>query len=248
MSKEAVPLFQNEPEKVTNVDVIVVAPHPDDAELGMGGTILKMVDQGITVGVVDMSDGEPTPYGSPEIRARETARATELLRLAWRVNLGLPNRSIQPTLEARALLAGVFRLGRPKAVFCPYWEDAHPDHWAVTEIAEAARFWAKLTKTNLPGDPYYPPRLYYYYCTHLRKPLTPSFIVDISDVIDRKLDVVRCYESQVIVGRPVEPLSFLDQLKAIAASLGWFGGCAYGEGFAVKEGLCIRDLRAFLLG
>ncbi|MBC7353900.1 MAG: PIG-L family deacetylase, partial [Thermogutta sp.] len=94
MSKEAVPLFQNEPGKVTNVDVIVVAPHPDDAELGMGGTILKMVDQGITVGVVDMSDGEPTPYGSSEIRARETARATELLRLAWRVNLGLPNRSM----------------------------------------------------------------------------------------------------------------------------------------------------------
>lgn len=232
--------------KVVPVDAVVVAPHPDDAELGMGGTILKMVSQGLSVGVVDMSDGEPTPLGSREIRRSETAKATEILGLAWRLNLGLPNRSIEPTLQARATLAGVLRLARPKVVFCPYWEDAHPDHLAVTEITEAARFWAKLTKTDLPGEPYYPPRMFYYFCTHLRATLTPTFVVDISDQIHRKMEVLRCYESQLIWGRPTEPIAFLEQLRALWAAMGWIGGCAYAEGFAAKEGVCIRDLGALL--
>lgn len=232
--------------EIAPVDVVVVAPHPDDAELGMGGTILKMVDGGLSVAIVDMSDGEPTPLGSREIRRSETEKATQMLGLSWRHNLGFPNRSIEPTLEARAKLAGVFRLSRPKLVFCPYWEDAHPDHLAVTQITEAARFWAKLTKTDLPGDPYYPPRVFYYYCTHLRTAFVPSFVVDISNQVDRKMEVLRCYESQLIWGRPTEPIPFLEQLRALWVAVGWIGGCTYGEGFATKEGLCIRDLRALL--
>ena len=192
-------------ETIGEVDVVVVAPHPDDAELGMGKTILKMVEASITVGIVDVTNGEPTPFGTPEIRAAETEQATKILGIRWRVNLGLPNRSLEPTLEGRAMLASVFRLARPKMVFCPYWEDAHPDHLATTEMAEAARFWAKLTKTDLPGSPYYPPRIYYYFCTHLRKVFVPNFVVDISDYIEKKLEVIRCYESQVIAGRPTSP-------------------------------------------
>jgi LmbE family N-acetylglucosaminyl deacetylase len=79
------------------LDVLVIAPHPDDAELGMGGTILKFISQGIQVGVLDLTNGEPTPYGTPEIRAKETAAASEVLGLTWRQNLGLPNRSLEPT-------------------------------------------------------------------------------------------------------------------------------------------------------
>jgi bacillithiol biosynthesis deacetylase BshB1 len=148
------------------LDYLIVAPHPDDAELGMGGTILKMRAEGRSVGVLDLTSGEPTPFGTPEIRAQETAAATAVLGLDWRQNLGLPNRSLQPTLEARAKLAGVFRLTRPKAIFAPYWVDAHPDHVAATELIEAARFWSKLTKTDMPGEPYHPPRIYYYFCVH----------------------------------------------------------------------------------
>lgn len=231
---------------ITPVDVVVVAPHPDDAELGMGGTILKMVAEGLTVGIADMTNGEPTPFGSPEIRAAETSRATAVLGITWRINLGLPNRELQPTLEGRARLAGVLRLARPRAVFCPYWEDAHPDHLAATEIVEAARFWAKLTKTQLPGEPYYPERIFYYFCTHLRNLFIPNFVVDISGYFDKKMSAVRCYESQVITGRQAGSGSLLEHLHHQAATLGWTIGVAYAEGFAVRESLPVRDLNAII--
>src|SRR5690348_2393068 len=98
------------------------------------------------VGVIDLTDGEPTPFGSPEVRARETARATEILGLDWRENLGLSNRQLEHTLEARRALAEVFRKARPRIIFAPYWDDAHPDHVAASQLADAARFWSKLTK------------------------------------------------------------------------------------------------------
>jgi hypothetical protein len=146
----------------TELDILVVAPHPDDAELGMGGAILKLKSEGFRLGILDLTSGEPTPFGTPETRTRETQAATEILGVDWRENLGLTNRSLEPTLSARAKLAGVFRQVRPRWIFAPYWVDAHPDHVAATELIEAARFWAKLTKTDLPGEPYYPPRIFYY--------------------------------------------------------------------------------------
>ena len=142
------------------LDILVVSPHPDDAELGMGGAILKFRAEGLAVGVLDLTDGEPTPFGSPQIRRQETAEATRVLGIHWRENLGLPNRSLEATLEARAQLAAVFRRTQPRWIFAPYWIDAHPDHVAATELIEAARFWAKLTKTELPGRPHYPERIF----------------------------------------------------------------------------------------
>ncbi len=144
---------------MTELDYLAIAAHPDDAELGAGGTILLLKAQGATVGVLDLTDGEPTPYGSREIRQQETAAATALLGLDWRGNLGLPNRSLQNDLAARGLLAGVLRQVRPRILLAPYWEDAHPDHVAASALVDAARFWAKLTHTDLPGTPhdsYYP--------------------------------------------------------------------------------------------
>ena len=111
----------------STLDILVVAPHPDDAELGAAGAIMKFKAEGLRVGVLDLTSGEPTPFGSPEIRIRETQAATEILGLDWRENLDLPNRSLEPTLEARARLAGLFRQTRPRWIFAPYWLDAHPD-------------------------------------------------------------------------------------------------------------------------
>jgi N-acetylglucosamine malate deacetylase 1 len=138
------------------LDVLIVAPHPDDAELGAAGAILRLKAAGRRVGVLDLTNGEPTPFGSPEIRQRETAAATAVLGLDWRENLGLPNRSLEHTLEARHRLAAVFRRERPRWIFAPYWVDAHPDHVAATELIEAARFWSKLTKSDISGEPHYP--------------------------------------------------------------------------------------------
>src|SRR5260221_337446 len=113
------------------LDVLAVATHPDDAEIGVGGTLICCHRQKLRVGVVDLTSGEPTPHGSPEIRTAETAAATRILSLDWRHNLGLPNRSLEPTLEARRALAAVFRLTRPRLILAPYWEDSHPDHIAA---------------------------------------------------------------------------------------------------------------------
>jgi len=228
------------------LDALVVSPHPDDAELGMGGTILRMQGDGLKVGVLDLTDGEPTPFGSPETRSRETAAATQVLGLAWRENLALPNRRLEPTLEARAALAAVFRRARPKWVFAPYWVDAHPDHVAATSLIEAARFWAKLTKTDLPGEPHYPQRIYYYYCVHLRLVPQPAFVVDISPFWERKLAAIECYRSQVIEGRPTEPPTFLDRLRDQAAFWGWSIGVRYGEPFASREPIGLEGIRGLI--
>lgn len=228
------------------LDVLVVAPHPDDAELGMAGAILRFKDEGLRVGVLDLTSGEPTPLGSLEIRARETAAATEILGLDWRDNLGLPNRSLEPTLEARAQLAGVFRLERPRWIFAPYWVDAHPDHVAATELIEAARFWAKLTKTEMPGDPFYPERIYYYYCVHLRHIPQPSFILDISAHWDRKEAAIRCYRSQFLDGRPTDQPTIVDRLRDQAAAMGWAIGTRYGEPFTSREPVGLASLRGLI--
>jgi bacillithiol biosynthesis deacetylase BshB1 len=217
------------------LDILVIAPHPDDAELGMGGAILKFKREGRRVGVLDLTSGEPTPYGSPEVRRRETAAATAVLGLDWRENLGLANRSLEATIENRALVAGVIRQQRPQWLFAPYWVDAHPDHTAATKLVEDARFWAKLTKTDLPGEPHHPERIYYYYCVHLKLAPQPAFVLDISDEWDTKLAAIRCYESQFITGRPAEAPTFLDRLRDEAAYWGSKIGTRYGEPYASRE-------------
>ena len=219
------------------LDVLIIAPHPDDAELGAGGTILKLQAEGKRVGVLDLTSGEPTPHGSLELRAKETAAATEVLGLTWRENLGLPNRSLEPTLENRAKLAGVFRRVRPKWLFAPYWVDAHPDHTAATKLVDDARFWAKLTKSDLPGEPFHPSRIYNYYCVHLKMAATPAFVLDISDVWEKKLAAIRCYESQFITGREAMSPTFVDQLESEAAYWGKTIGTAYGEPITSREPL-----------
>ncbi len=217
------------------LDLLIIAPHPDDAELGMGGAILKFKQEGLRVGVLDLTSGEPTPHGTPEIRARETAAATQILDLDWRENLGLPNRSLQATIENRAKLAGVFRQQRPRWLFAPYWVDAHPDHVAATQLVDDARFWSKLTKTDLPGAPHHPQRIYNYYCVHLKHVAQPAFVLDISDQWEQKMAAIRCYESQFITGRPIEPPTFLDQLRDEAAFWGKTIGTRYGEPFHCRE-------------
>jgi bacillithiol biosynthesis deacetylase BshB1 len=230
-------------DKPTPLDVLVVAPHPDDAELGMGGAILRFKAEGRRVGVLDLTDGEPTPHGSPEIRAKETAAATQILSLDWRGNLGLVNRSVEHSLEARGALAGVFRQLRPRLLFAPYWVDAHPDHVAATELVEAARFWSKLTKSDLAGEPHYPERILYYFCVHLRLVEKPSFVLDISDVWDKKRAAIECYRSQFIEGRAAIRPNFLDRLRDQAAFWGWSIGTAYGEPFASREPVGLASLR-----
>jgi bacillithiol biosynthesis deacetylase BshB1 len=228
------------------LDVLVIAPHPDDAELGMAGAILGMKAEGLRVGILDLTSGEPTPHGSPEIRARETAEASRILGLDWRHNLGLPNRSLEATLEARRQLAGVFRQTRPRLLFAPYWVDAHPDHLAAVELVEAARFWAKLSKSDLPGTPHHPQRLLHYFSVHLRLVVPPALVLDISPYWPQKQAAIECYQSQFVAGRTSEAPTFIDRLRDQAAFWGWSIGAAYAEPFASREPVGLASLRDLL--
>ncbi len=228
------------------LDVLIVAPHPDDAELGMAGTILKFKQEGLKVGVLDLTSGEPTPHGSEELRREETAAATEILQLDLRENLGLPNRHLQASLDARKELAGFIRQTRPRWLFAPYWVDAHPDHVAATELVEAARFWAKLTKTDLPGDPCHPERIFYYFSIHLKCVPQPAFVVDISQHWSQKMQALECYHSQLVAGRPTDPAPLLEQLHHEAAFWGKSIGTRYGEPFASREPVGLSSLSTLL--
>ena len=225
-----------------NLDYLVIGCHPDDAEIGVGGTILSLKAQGAKVGILDLTNGEPTPHGTPEIRARETEAATKLLGVDWRGNLGLPNRSLAADLESRAKLAGLIRRLRPRVLITHYWEDAHPDHVAASALVDAARFWSKLTKTDLPGEPHYPSRIVYFYSMHLKLHAKPSFIVDVSPHLERKLEVLRCYHSQLIQGRPTTPPMIFDQVRDLASYWGMLIGARWGEPFRIREEVGLGSL------
>lgn len=228
------------------LDVLVVAPHPDDAEISVGGTIVCSRQRGLQVGVIDLTNGEPTPHGSCELRQRESESASRVLDLSWRENLGLPNRSLENDLESRRVLAGVLRLTRPRIILAPYWEDSHPDHVAASQLTEAARFWAKLSKSDLPGEPFWPPRIYYYFSIHLRIHPRAAFVLDISAAIDEKIQAVQCFESQVITGRSDQFPTVIDDIRDRARYWGWTIGSAFGEPFASREEVGLTSFPDFL--
>jgi bacillithiol biosynthesis deacetylase BshB1 len=181
------------------IDAMCVGAHPDDVEIGMGGTVAGMVRRGLDVAIVDLTDGEPTPHGTRETRMREAAGAAEVLGVTERRTLTQPNRYLMDTVEARKELAQVIRELRPRMLFMPYPQDAHPDHIAASAIAAAARFYAKLTKTDMVGEPHYPARAYQYMAVHLRLVREPTFVVDTSEDMPKKVEALLAYKSQFSV-------------------------------------------------
>lgn len=217
--------------------ILVIGPHPDDQELGMGGTIARLVSQGHRVHLVDMTNGEPTPLGTPERRAKESAAAAKVLGVE-RTLLGLKNREVTHDVPSRHKLAAVIRIHRPDWLFVPYPVDAHPDHMAVTRIAEDARFDAKLTKSAIPGEPWHPKRIIYYFCTHLRLNFPATFCLDITDQMDQKMRAVNCYPSQLVENHSPVP-------EMVRTLNGYFGsriGTAYAEPFFTHEMLGFTGL------
>lgn len=253
-------------------NILVVGPHPDDQELGMGASIAMLAAQGHDVLLLDVTNGEPTPYGDPETRAKEAAAAAEILapegsggggggsRVGGdvrRMLLGLPNRTVEHTIEARHAVAAVMRAHQSQIVFAPFPEDAHPDHRAVTRIAEDARFDAKLSKLELPdpvdqwtgsamplGDPIYPQWLFYYYATHLRWVADPSFILDVTGQMDRKIESIRAYHTQFVL--PEKNRAVVEWVQASARYFGSRIGAEAGECFHTKEPLGLTSLTSVI--
>lgn len=257
--------------------IIVVGPHPDDQELGMGGTIVRLARQGHHVLLLDMTDGEPTPLGSHETRAKEAAEATRILSSepaehpgavpVRRMLLGLPNRTVEHTVEARHRTAAVIRAWQADMLFTTYPVDAHPDHRAVTRIVEDARFDSKLSKITLPAPvdawtgeqlqgpgvidggaqttPIYPKWMMYYYATHLRWVADPSFVFDISDALDTKMAAVRAYHTQFVL--PEKNRKALDWIRAAGVYFGSRIGTDAGEPFHTQEPVGLGSLDGLVL-
>jgi len=224
--------------------ILVVGPHPDDQELGMGGTIAKLAQAGHDVLLLDITNGEPTPYGDPETRAKEAAAAAKILGVRRQL-LGLPNRTVEHTVEARHKVAGVIREFGAEIVFTPFFEDAHPDHRAVTRIVEDARFDAKLTNIDLPGEPIYPRWLFYYYATHLRWVANPNFCIDVTGFEDVKKRSIVAYHTQFVL-----PEKNRRVVEWVDSALDYFGsriGVSSAEPFYTKEPIGLDGLTGLVM-
>jgi N-acetylglucosamine malate deacetylase 1 len=220
--------------------ILAIGPHPDDVEIGVGGTLLTLAAAGHTVHLLDMTNGEPTPQGNPAIRAKEMAAGAEVLGVAGRTTLDLPNRYVMDHIEARTKVAEVIRTVRPDLLLVPYWIDAHPDHVATSQICDAARFQAKLTKTDMAGQPWYPSKILYYLCSHLRIAFPASVIVDVSEHFETKVRALKCYPSQF--ERDGE-WPVVELMTRYAKYFGALIGSDYGEPLISREPLGVTDIR-----
>lgn len=229
------------------LDVIAVGAHPDDVEIACGGTLAKLVLQGYKVGIVDLTDGEPTPHSpGPEVRLVEAAAAASALGVQMRVNLDLPNRRLFDTFEARVALAKIFRTHRPRLVigFGEKTPLASPDHWQAMQITDAAVFYSRLSKwdEHFPGLEVHtvPTQLYFSLPFHsLELPHSAGhFVVDIADTLPAKLASVLCYKSQF----PASKGNIAERVSGIAMHIGMSAGFAAGEFFSTPRTIGTRDL------
>ena len=230
------------------LDVIAVGAHPDDVEIACGGTLAKLAGQGYRVGIVDLTDGEPTPNSpGPEARAAEAQAAARALGIETRIQLDLPNRRLFDSFEARVALATVFRRLKPRIVlgFGAKTPMASPDHWQSMQITDAAVFYSRLCKwdEHFGGLPVHTVSRQLYY----RLAVEPDtihdnphhLIVDISSTLETKLESIRCYHSQ-FDHKP----AILDRVRAAAIVTGSSAGSAAGESFAAAKPFAIDDLVA----
>lgn len=235
---------------MTKLDILSFGAHPDDIELCTGGLLAKMAAQGRAVGAVDMTRGEGASRGTVVERAREAQTAAEILGLAARENLGLPDLRLQDTLEFRLRVADVIRCYRADLILAPYWGDRHPDHAATSQLVTAAAFYARLPRIETDHPPY-SPRAVLYYLLHESVP--PTFIVDISEVFEKKLQAVAAYRSQFGQSMPggYRFIGTSDYLAETEARARYFGTCIhtrYGEAYLLKEPLRLDDPLALLVG
>ena len=213
------------------VDVLAIGAHPDDAEIGCGGTLILAADVGLRVAVGDLTRGEAASSGSPDERDAERLRAAEILGLATRPALGLPDGSVGTDPEHRTAVIALLRELRPRIVLAPYPEDRHPDHAAAGRLAREASFLAGLPRLG-DGPPHRPAHVFHYL---LHYPVPPSFVVDVSSVWERKWAAVQAHRSQFgpVEDRPgvVDLARFLEATAALATVHGAMIGVERGEAF-----------------
>ncbi len=231
------------------LDVLAVVAHPDDAELICGGSLLKSAAAGQRTGILDLTRGETGSRGTPELRAQEAERAGAILGLAVRRNAGLPDSRLENTPSARDLVAGILRDLQPRVVITHWLNGRHPDHRAAAELVYDASYLAGLKNYGAPGEAFRPFKVIHA-LSFREDPQKPTFVVDITREMGRKLEAIACYHSQfgeVVQAGEVFPggdRSLEDQIRAHGARAGSLIRCAYGEPFWTRETLEVATLEA----
>ena len=228
-----------------NLDLLAIAAHPDDVELTCGGTMLKMAQLGHKTGILDLTAGEMGTRGTPKIRAKEAARAAQLLDVSWRDTLGVPDSDVHAARKYKLRLAGVIRQLRPKTVILPYWEARHPDHYHATALGYEGCFLAGLKQLPIEGEAYRPFKILY---SVAYADVRPTFVVDISAQYERRRKAILAFASQFRpkkderaskVHLAIDRLE--DQMNQLARHYGQMIGVQYGEPFLQKELMKVED-------
>lgn len=226
-----------------NLDVLIFSAHPDDAELSMGGTIALLTKNNFKVGLIDLTRGELSTRGNPELRQREAFNAAIKLKVSLRENLEIPDGDIQLNKENIIKVLIAIRKYKPKVIFCPFHNDRHPDHSDANALIKKAIFNSGLDKIKtfdkeIIQTPHRPLKTFYYMQTI---PFEPSFIVNITDTFEQKCNAIECYSSQFYNPNSKEPETFISRreflsyLKARAEFYGFQINKHYGEPFFSEE-------------
>jgi len=221
-----------------STDLLVFGPHPDDVEIGLGGTIARHTAAGDAVGLCDLTEAELSTNGTREQRRAEAGEAARVLGVEWRENLGWPDGGIAETPDMIRSAVGLIRRRRPRTIAIPYWDDRHPDHVAASRVLRTAAFRSGLRRYETGADPWQPDWICYYF---INDSVTPSFVVDVSAHYQRKRDALDCYRSQFQssgAGAAVTRLNaptFRQLIESRDAQFGALAGVAFAEGLIVRE-------------
>lgn len=235
----------------TELDVLAIFAHPDDAELSVSGTLLKLKSLGYRTGVCDMTRGEMGTRGTPEIRAKEALKAAHILNLDIRLNLEQPDGHIWQTEGSRTAVVRVLRTYRPKVVLTTHWDDPHPDHAATSRIVREAARLATMARYDYEAGQQ-PVKMPVIAHSIFSRHVVPSFIVDVSDFVEAKMKAIRAHASQFYIAESKEPTTRISErgfLPQIDHRMRYFGsliGVEAGEPFYVREALNVEDPVALL--
>jgi bacillithiol biosynthesis deacetylase BshB1 len=222
------------------VDLLVFGPHPDDIEIGLGGTIAAHAARGDRVGLCDLTAGEMGSNGTVEERLAEAEAARAVLGASWRVNLRLPDRAIGSDPDHVRTAAQTIRRARPRTVAIPYWSDRHPDHVAASTLLTNAVFNARLRRYDAGADPWSTEWVCYYF---INDSVPPSFVVDVTDVYARKREALACHRTQFLpqvadaVQTRLTSSLFQQLIESRDAQFGALAGVPFAEGVVVRDPL-----------
>ena len=230
------------------IDLLAIGAHPDDIELTCGGTLVKAARAGYRTAAVDLTGGETGTHGSRDLRATEAERAAAVLGLAVRRNAGLPDAGLHNTEATRRTVIEILRELRPRVVLLPYPIGRHPDHRIASELCRDASYLAGLANYAAAGAPHRPEKVVYTQA-YREDPVKPTFVVDISEVFETKLEAIRCYASQFdgkMAAGEIFPAGgdVYDNVRMHCARYGSLIRTAFGEPFFTYETVRIDDVVA----